>query len=120
LRIAVVDNDSSVRAALKRLFVACGHDVRVYAAAEELLDRRDVVEADCFLLDLSLPRMSGLELAERIRANGSLVPIVLMSGHGTAHTGMAVTGTGLPVLLKPFGEEEFLAAIAGWRERAEP
>ena len=111
MRIAVVDDDTSVRTALKRLLVACGHDVRLYASAEELLEHRDAVEADCYLLDIYQPKLSGLELAERIRSEGSRAPFVLMTGHDDENTATAVARSGLPVLLKPFEEEAFLAAI---------
>jgi FixJ family two-component response regulator len=111
LRIAVVDDDATVRAALRNLLAACGHDVRLFASADEILERLDDVAADCFLLDIYLTKLSGLELAARIRSERSRVPIVLMTGHDDESTKTAIARSGLPVLLKPFGEEEFLAAF---------
>ena len=78
LRIVVVDDDEEVRLALRYLLAASGYNVRVFASAEELLG--EDVAADCFLFDVQLPKLTGIELAERIRSTGSRVPILLMTG----------------------------------------
>ncbi len=79
MRIVVVDDDEAVRMALQSLLRASGHEVRVFASAEDLLAQE--VVADCFLFDVCLPKMNGIALAELIRSAGSDVPIVLMTGH---------------------------------------
>ena len=110
LRIVVVDDDEEVRHALRYLLVSCGHRGQLFASAEELLDEQ--VAADWFFFDICLPELSGLELAHRIRQSGSDAPIVLMTGQDTETTRTAVLDSGLPVIWKPFGEEEVLSAMA--------
>jgi two-component system response regulator FixJ len=111
LRVAVVDDDAAVRTSLRRLLNACGHEVRLFASVEEVLHQEREIEVDCFLVDLYMPMLSGLGLAERLRSRGSRVPIVLMTGHDDEQTRTAVAQSGLPMLLKPFDEGEFLAAV---------
>ena len=113
MRITVVDDDEEVGAALRFLFRASGHDVALFASAEELL-AHDVV-ADCFLFDISLPLLSGVELARRIRSTGCDVPIVLMTAQDQEATRTAVVQSGLPVVRKPFDEEQILKVFAGIR-----
>ena len=110
LRIVVVDDDEDVRLALRYLLAASGYNVRVFASAEELLGE-DVV-ADCFLFDVQLPKLTGIELAERIRSTGSRVPILLMTGYDEESTQNAITRSGLPLLRKPFDEDAILRSVA--------
>jgi FixJ family two-component response regulator len=93
--------------------VPSGHEVELFASAEELLAQE--VVADCFLFDVCLPMLSGLDLAERIRASGSDVPIVVMTGQDQPRTRNAIAQSGLPLVRKPFDDEEILNAVAGRR-----
>ncbi len=108
LTLAVVDDDEEVRKALGRLLRSLGHDVRVFASAEEF--EADPA-ADCLILDVRLPGVNGLELRERIRLRGSSIPIVFITGDGGPSppdpAGHAIT----PSLAKPFDENELIAAI---------
>ena len=110
MRIVVVDDDEAVRMALQSLLRASGHEVRVFASAEDLLAQE--VVADCFLFDVCLPKMNGIELAELIRSAGSDVPIVLMTGHDRGSFERAIRQSGLPLVSKPCDEEEILNAVA--------
>jgi FixJ family two-component response regulator len=116
MRIVIVDDDELVRRALSHLFCASGYEVRLFASAEELLVQ-DIV-ADCFLFDICLPLLNGVELAQRLRSRGCDVPIVLMTAHDHESTRAAIAQSGLPVVRKPFDEGEILRLIAG--SKAQP
>ncbi len=108
LTVVVVDDDDEVRKALGRLLRSLGHDVRVFASAEEF--EASPAAADCLILDVRLPGLNGLELRERIRLRGSSIPIVFITGDGDSPrdtTGYA----GAPSLAKPFRDDELAAAI---------
>jgi FixJ family two-component response regulator len=108
LTVVVVDDDDEVRKALGRLLRSLGHDVRVFASAEEF--EASPAAADCLILDVRLPGLNGLELRERIRLGGSSIPIVFITGDGDSPrdtTGHA----GAPSLAKPFRDDELVAAI---------
>ncbi len=70
------------------------------------------VDADCAILDLALPGMSGLELHERLKASGRLLPVVFISAHVEPSVVQAVTRTLQPLLEKPFLEDDLIDAIA--------
>jgi len=103
---AIIDDDDDVRRALERLFRAMGHHVRLFASAEEF--EAAGASADCLIVDVRLPGLSGLELRERIRTRESATPIVLISGEGRQDG----PGTNRPpVVTKPFDELTLMAAI---------
>lgn len=109
LNLAVVDDDEAVRTALARLLRAVGHDVRVFASAEEYEARSP--EADCLIVDLRLPGLNGFELRERLRLRGSRVPIVFITGDGGPSPSDATAHAGTPTVAKPFSDGELIAAI---------
>src|SRR5262245_47275641 len=68
--IAIVDDDESFRQALERLLGTFSFRVRTFESGEELLQSRELPFVACLLLDVAMPGMSGLEVAEQLRARG--------------------------------------------------
>src|SRR5690349_16930767 len=110
LSFAVVDDDEAVRTALRRLLRAMGHEVRVFASAEEY--EAQGTDADCLIVDLRLPGLNGFELRERLRLRGSPVPIVFITGDGGPSPSDAAAHAGTPTIAKPFSDGDLIAAIA--------
>ncbi len=110
LKLVVVDDDEAVRTALRRLLRSMGHDVHVFASAEEY--EAQPATADCLIVDLRLPGLNGFELRERLRLRGSLIPIVFITGDGGPSPGDATAHAGTPSLAKPFNDRDLIAAIA--------
>jgi two-component system, LuxR family, response regulator FixJ len=77
--VAVVDDDRAVRDSLQFLLEVIGYSVEVFSSAAEFL-LANVKHFCCLILDHHMPGMTGLELAERLRANGSAIPILLITG----------------------------------------
>jgi FixJ family two-component response regulator len=110
-RVAVVDDDASVREALKALLRAAGFRVDVFGSAEEFLGPRRAADTACLVLDVQMPGMSGLEL-QRVVASGSAVPIVFMTAHADANVRARALASGaVQFLEKPFDDEALLEAI---------
>lgn len=109
LNLVVVDDDEEVRTALRRLLRALGHQVRIFASAEEFED--SPVTADCLIVDLRLPGLNGFELRERLRLRGSSTPIVFITGDGGPSPNDTTAQAGTRSLAKPFDESELTAAI---------
>jgi FixJ family two-component response regulator len=109
LSLVVVDDDEQVRKALRRLLQSLGHEVRVFGSAEEL--EAEPGHADCLIVDVRLPGVTGLELRERIRMGGSSIPIVLITGDGGPSARDGTAGVAVQSLAKPFDETELIAAI---------
>jgi FixJ family two-component response regulator len=78
--VAVVDDDPSVLGATEDLLNAYGFATKVFASAEEFLDRGTATQVDCLLLDAGLGGMSGIELQRRLKASGSGLPVIFMTG----------------------------------------
>jgi FixJ family two-component response regulator len=111
--IAVVDDDQSVRGALENLISSVGFEVKLFASAETFLDSDAPANADCAVLDLRLPGMNGLELQQKLAANGQSIPVIIITAQGDNKArAEAVTAGAIAFLRKPFKEEVLLAAIA--------
>jgi FixJ family two-component response regulator len=110
LRLVVVDDDPHLRAAFRRMLTAWGHSVQLFASAEEFLAHE--VTADCLILDIHLPGLTGFELEERMRLAGRCAPVVFISAHQDPAAQAAFVRIGRPWLRKPIDEGRLLDAIA--------
>jgi FixJ family two-component response regulator len=110
--ISIVDDDESVRAALKSLIDSVGLRTEVFTSAEEFLHSRFLSETDCLITDVRMPGMSGLELQDRLNASNSPIPIIFISAHddGDARARSLQAGA-VDFLQKPFSEDSLLRAI---------
>src|SRR5262245_34403339 len=80
-RIAVVDDDHSVRKALCRLLRSVDFEADAYGSGREFLDAFRDKTPDCLVLDLRMPEMSGLELQRHLIDSGVRLPTVIITGH---------------------------------------
>jgi FixJ family two-component response regulator len=110
--IAVVDDDISVRESLESLIRSVGMEVRVFASAEEFLSANGR-KADCLVLDVRLPGMSGFELQHHLVARKYKVPVIFMTAHGYDERARSEASSDWTVafLTKPFTEDELLDAV---------
>jgi len=112
LTVVVVDDDESVRRALKRLLQSNGYQVLTFESAEDLLSSGSLVGEVCLVLDIRLPGMSGLELYGSLASSGRKVPVIFMTAHENLQwQKMVDEAGGIPCLRKPFGEHSLLSAI---------
>lgn len=116
--IFLVDDDPSVRKALKRLLSSAGYEVASFGSAEELLtsDRREL--PDVFVIDVRMPGLSGLELQRQLAASGSGVPVVFITAYRDERARTLAHQAGAVAYLeKPVDEEVLLEAIRAGLER---
>jgi FixJ family two-component response regulator len=112
--VYVVDDDPSVRAALRRLLRSGGHPVRLFPSAEQFLANTDSSARGCLILDVLLPGMSGPQLQERLADHGWELPVIFITSHYDAASHDAALRKGaLAYLCKPFGCEQILARVRG-------
>ena len=107
--VAVIDDDGSVRKALRRLLRSAGLSVQAFASAEDYLQAGPAPA--CLILDVELPGISGLEFQKQaVRAEHP--PIVFITGHGDIpSTVRAMKGGAVDFLTKPFADQDLLGAI---------
>ena len=111
--IAVVDDDTSVREALKGLLKSAGFHADVFGSAEEFLDSGQLANTACLILDVRMPGMGGLELQRRVAAAGNRVPVIFITAHGDEELrARALEAGAADYLHKPFSEQTLLDAIA--------
>jgi len=112
-RVAVVDDDISVRESLESLIRSVGLAVTVFASAEEFLNPARPDKADCLVLDVRLPGMSGIELHRELVARSYRVPAIFITAHGSDDRARSKAASDWTVayLIKPFSEDELLDAI---------
>jgi FixJ family two-component response regulator len=110
--VFVVDDDSSMRAALTNLFRSVDLGVEVFGSARELLQSKLPNVASCLVLDIRLPGVSGLDFQDELAEAGIHIPIIFMTGHGDIPMSVKAMKAGaLDFLTKPFRDQEMLDAV---------
>jgi len=110
--VFVVDDDPSVRRAIKRLIGSEGLQVELFGSAQEFLKSRRPDAPSCLVLDIKLPGISGLDFQCQLAAAGIRIPIIFITGHGDIPmTVRAMKAGAVEFLTKPFRDQELLDAI---------
>jgi FixJ family two-component response regulator len=118
--ISIVDDDSSVREALKDLIRAMGFAVETFSCAEDFLHSDVLAKTNCLITDMRMPGMSGLELHLRLLAMGTQVPMILITAFvDEKEKARALQAGVMGYLTKPFNEAELLARIGAALEGEE-
>jgi FixJ family two-component response regulator len=116
--VFVVDDDPSVRRAIKRLIESVGLRVEAFASAQEFLRVQQLDIPSCLVLDIRLPRKSGLELQRELAESNHPIPIIFITAHGDIPmTVRAMKAGAVEFLTKPFRDQDLLDAIHHALER---
>ena len=117
--ISIVDDDESVRTALKSLIDSVGFRAEVFCSGEEFLKSPFLSQTDCLIADVRMPGMTGLELQEQLNAAGAAVPIVFISAHDDKDArARGLRAGAIDFLQKPFSEESLLDAISAGLDKS--
>jgi len=110
--VVVIDDDESVREALRSLFQSVGLVTEIYGSVQECLDAGPLERAGCLVLDIRLPGRSGLEFQEALARSGAAHSLVLISGHVDVQMAVRAMKAGaIDVLTKPVREQDLLEAV---------
>jgi len=116
--VYVVDDDASVREALRNLFRSVGLRVEVFGSAPEFLQSKPPDVASCLILDIRLPRQTGLDFQTDLAKASIHTPIIFMTGHGDIPmTVRAMKAGAVDFLTKPFRDQDMLDAVTAAIER---
>ena len=112
-RVSIVDDDESVREAINSLLRSVGLHAEVFASAEEFLSSGYQHDAECLILDVRMPGMSGLQLQEQLTCAECDIPIIFITAHAsdTQSRTRALQAGAVDFLIKPFSEEALLNDI---------
>ena len=110
--IAVVDDDAAIREAVESLLRSVGFRTAVFASAEDLLQDGQLQATACLIVDVRMPRMSGLELQRQLARADCPMPIIFITAHSDEATRARALRAGAVAFLdKPFSDEVLLRAV---------
>jgi FixJ family two-component response regulator len=110
--VYVVDDDESIRRALKRLLRSMGYHAVTFESAEEFMKAISSGGQGCLVLDIRLPGMTGLDLQEKLSSSGAKYPVIFMTAHENPQWQERAKKAGaVAYLKKPFDEQSLLNAI---------
>jgi FixJ family two-component response regulator len=110
--VFIVDDDVEIRLHLGNLLRHVGYSVSDFGSAKEFLATDENLEASVLVLDMRMPIMSGLDLQKSLRARGSDVPIIYISGESRSQEIIdAMKGGAIDFLWKPFSHTQLVEAI---------
>jgi len=112
ITVFIVDDDESVRRALKRLIKVAGFKAKIFGSAREFINSGHYQSTGVLVLDVRMPGMSGLELQQYLTDSGSDMPIIFITAHEDNQTRhMALEAGAIEFLKKPFEDQILLDAI---------
>ena len=116
--VFVIDDDESIREALKSLIRSVGLRVEVFASAREFLESSRPDLPACLILDVRMPGLSGLDLQRDLAETNIHIPIIFITGHGDIPMSVRAMKAGaVEFLTKPFRDQDLLDAIQQALER---
>jgi DNA-binding response OmpR family regulator len=119
-RVLVVEDDLDIAGVLRRSLDKEGYEVRIAADGEAALDEAGVFEPDAVVLDLGLPKLDGVEVTRRLRADGD-VPILILTARDAIDARVEGLDSGADdYLVKPFERDELLARMRALLRRRPP
>jgi FixJ family two-component response regulator len=112
--VYIVDDDDGMRRALSVLMSTVGYNAVAFEKPAEFLQKFDPNQPACLVLDVRMPEMSGLEVQQQLNRNGSMLPVILMTGHGDIPMAVQAMKDGaFDFLQKPFRDQDLLDRING-------
>jgi FixJ family two-component response regulator len=116
--VFIVEDDTSLREALSRLFRTVDLRTEVFGSAGELLQNKLPDVPACLILDVRLPGLSGLDIQSELAKADIHIPIIFMTGHGDIPMSVRAMKAGaVDFLTKPFRDQDMLDAVVAAIER---
>jgi FixJ family two-component response regulator len=110
--ISVVDDDESMREAIRGLMKSLGYTAEAFASAEDFLSSRQVPRTSCLIADVQMPGMTGLELHRHLVALGEAIPTILITAYPDDSARARALRDGIVCYLsKPFDVNDLLTCI---------
>jgi FixJ family two-component response regulator len=107
--ISIIDDDRSVREAVKSLIRSLGYEAVTFASAEEYLGADAAHDSECVITDVQMPGMTGMDLQDRLIADGYRRPIIFMSAEDAGASSLRTASSRF--LKKPFSDERLIDCL---------
>ena len=110
--IAIVDDDEPVRVAMKSFVRSLGYHASTFGSAEEFLNSEQVDDTSFLITDLHMPGLSGLDLQDRLLAQGHHIPIIFLTAYPEENVRIRAMKAGaVGFLSKPCNDDHLLGCI---------
>ena len=110
--IAIVDDDASFRRATTSFVRSLGYAAAAFASAEAFLQSSSVQDAHCLISDVQMPGMTGIELQDRLLAEGYRLPVIFITAFPEAKArGKALAAGAIGFLDKSFSDEQLISCL---------
>lgn len=117
--VHIVDDEEAVRNSLAFLLSSAGFAVRVHESATDFLAIAAEIRNGCLITDLRMPDMDGVELLRRLRDSDTLLPAIVITGHGDVQMAVEAMKSGaIDFIEKPFSDEVLIDSIGRAASRA--
>jgi len=112
-RVLIVDDDSNMRSALKRVFVLAGYGVELYESGLAFLQQADLTAPGCIILDLCMPGIDGLAVQAALNQRQCRLPLIFLTGSAAVRNAVdAMRAGAIDFLEKPFDNDDLLRRVA--------
>jgi two-component system response regulator FixJ len=111
-KVYVIDDDEAMRDSLDFLLGSADFRVTLFESAHNFLDTISNVDFGCVVTDVRMPGIDGIELLKRLKTNRSVLPVVIMTGHGDVPLAVEAMKLGaVDFLEKPFEDDRIIGMI---------
>src|SRR6476646_3313158 len=110
--IAIVDDDEALREAMECFVQSLGYNVSTFGSAEEFLNSEQISRTSCLITDLHMPGLTGLDLQDRLIAEGYRFPVIFLTGYPDENVrARALKSGAVAFLSKPFNQDQLLGYL---------
>ena len=110
--IAIVDDDESFRRATMNFVRSLGYGTAAFDSAEAFLESDHIHETDCLITDVQMPGMTGIELQDRLIAQGHRLPVIFITAFPEMRArAQALAAGAVGFLAKPFNDQRLIACL---------
>jgi FixJ family two-component response regulator len=119
--VSIVDDDPLAREGIRELVESLGYKALAFDSAQDFLQSGAVATTGCLITDLQMPGLSGLDLQERLQADGYRTPVILITAFpNEKHRSRAISAGAIGFLSKPFEEQCLVECLTVAMNRAVP
>src|SRR5262245_3913817 len=119
--ISIIDDDEDFREALQGLLTSMGFTVEAFSSGLDFLTRASIRDTSCLIVDVHMPRMTGIELHRRLVDSGHVIPTILITAYPDERVRIGALSDGvIGYLTKPCDSDELLRCVSTALERTEP
>jgi len=110
--VSIIDDDPLAREGIRELVESLGYKARAFVSAQDFLQSGAIATTRCLITDLQMPGLNGLDLQQRLQAQGYRTPVILITAYpNEKHRSRAMNAGAIGFLSKPFEEQSLVECL---------